>query len=324
MTDDEFLELMRRADPGRMVCDDRTESEVQAELERIVGTPARAGRRWAWLALPAAAALLLTLFVVQPWQGGGTPAHAATPALLQIAPIDADLNQVLGRARQQLVAEPDRPAERRSDSEGWYLETEVDEAERATSVVAPQVTLVEWNQDLSGRIRVTAGEAYLPGDGRHYPPADAAAPPAGTVLLDDRFPAGGMPLIFPQEPPAATEPMRSYLEAGGAVPAEGAMSYVSAVKSLLNEWTPSPRQQATLLQLIGGFDEVEVAGETVDRLGRPAIALHIASPGTPYWEYLLLIGRDSGRILALEDIYVGGIAGFDLPAPAVASYRAWR
>ncbi|MGC3955163.1 MAG: hypothetical protein QM804_13115 [Propionicimonas sp.] len=289
----------------------------------VIELPVRSRRhRRTWIALPAAAVLLAALFLFQPWKGT-QPAHAASPPMLTLTPVQADLREVVKRAQEQLLAGPDRPAERRSESEGWYLQTEV-ESSGTAAVIAPQEYLTEWREDLSGRTVAVAGAAYVPQDGRRVAPPDGAAPPAGTVLADNTYRAGEMPVRFPGQPPSNADLMRSYLEAGGAASTGDAVSCLQTVRALLDEWTLSGNQQAALLQVLGDLDGVEVAGETTDRLGRPTIAIRIASSSTPAWEYLLMIGRDTGRVLANEDIYLGGLPELDLSAPTVTTYVAWK
>lgn len=316
---------MRRIDPARTTRDTRTEQEFEVDLAQIITSTSKPKRdRRVWITLPAAAAVLAVLFALQPWGGAMAPAHAVTPPMLTIAPMEADAEQILERARSQLAAGEPRAAERRSYSEGWQLNIDIDDSGPPTSVVAPQVRLTEWSQDLSGRILITAGEAYVPDDGRKTPPPSGAAPAAGTVLADESFAAGQMPVAFPTEPPSTTEEMRAYLETGGADPTAGAVGYLYAIRALLMEWTLDGQQQAAILEVLSGLEGVEAAGRTVDRLGRSAVALRVASDKSPQWEHLVLVDEGSGHCLAVEDIYLGGIPDLDLPSPAVAIYTTWR
>lgn len=325
MDDDDFSELMRRADPAQDIHDSRNEADFQEDLADVYARASSARRqRRLWVALPAAAATVATLIAFQLWSGGNAHAHAATPPLLKMAAVAENPEQVLTRAKQSLNESPGVPAGRRAESEGWYINTELDTSGEPVSVVAPQRRIAQWESDLSGRILVTAGEAYLPKDGRQYPPPPGTAPTPGTVLSDERYPAGQMPLVFPGEPPTTADRMRAYLEAGGASPSYGAVSYIDSVRTLLDEWTLNDAQQAAVLEVLLGLDEVEVAGNTNDRLDRQSTAIRVRSAASPHLEYLLLIQRDTGRIGALETIYLGGLTELDLPVPSVTAYISWR
>lgn len=323
MTDDELAELMRRADPARTLPDAMTEADLQANLAEIRHKAAHASRRRrAWAALPAVAALLLVLLVVQPWDVGAPRAHAATPPMLGMEPVSADVQQIVTEALGHLAAGSAGESMRRAEFEGWYLEIEEEGGAVATAVIAPQRQFVRWSADLSGRITVTSGEAYSP-DGESQPPPQDATPSPGTVLSDDIFSIGEMPVLFATEPPSTAPEMQTYLEAGGATTASGTASYLEALKVLLSEWTLNSRQQAAVLQVLTSLDGVGIAGETTDRLGRASVALTFQSEGQASIRYLLLLGADSGQILALEQIYEGGLDEFDLLVPSVISYIAW-
>lgn len=325
MTDDEFAELMRRADPARATPQVVTEDDIRANLAQVKRKARLARRRRQGLiALPAAAALLTALFVIQPWGGGAVPAQAATPPMLGVTPIEADVEQVVARALEQLAASPEDHSERRAEFEGWYVELEEQGGVLSSPVVAPQRLLVQWRDDLSGRVTVTAGKAYVPDHGHSAPPPEDTAPAPGTILSDDTFPPGEMPVQYRGTPPSSASEMRVFLQIGGAPPAGGGSGYLQAVQALLSEWTLSAPQQAAVLQVLASLNGVSVSGDTTDRLGRAAIALRFSGQEHPEFEYLILLGAESGRIIALERLYVGGLDELDLPVPSVMSYTAWR
>ncbi|MCW5951723.1 MAG: hypothetical protein KIT69_05665, partial [Propionibacteriaceae bacterium] len=274
MTEDEFAKLMRRADPARATPQTVTEADLQSHFAQIQRKARLARRRrQAWLVLPAAAALLAALFVVQPWGGSATSAHAATPPMLVMTPTEADVDQVVAQALDRLAVSSDSVTERRAQFEGWSLELEEQGGVLSTPVVAPQVFLVQWRDDLSGRITATAGEAYVPDDGQPAPPPEGAAPAPGTILSDDIFAPGEMPLVYAGTPPSSASEMRAFLESGGAASEVGNSSYLEAVQALLSEWTLNAPQEAAVLQMLTSLSDVSVIGETTDRLGRAATAL---------------------------------------------------
>lgn len=322
MTDDEFPELMRRADPARATPQTVTEADFQTHFAQVRRKARLARRRRrTWAAVPVAAVTLAALLIVQPWGAGTLPAYAATPPMLGVTPLDVEVQYVVTQSLDRLAALPDDLPQRGAETEGWYLELDEQGGVLSRPVVAPQETLIQWRDDLSGRITVTAGEPYLPEGGS--PAAaqeDAAVPEPGTVPSDDVFGPGEMPVLFTGVPPSSVAEMRSYLETGGAAQEEETASYLEAVRMLASEWTLGAPQQAALLQVLASLDGMSVVGETTDRLGRPAIALGFSERDGPAFEYLLLLGADSGRLLALERVYLGGLENLELPTPAVVSY----
>lgn len=329
---DDMAELMRRTDPARTVVDERTESEIRSELRRITQQPPavlhgpRSRTRWPWLAVPAVAASVVALAVlVQMWNPFVQPVSAATPPLLVLSQSSLSVGEAVEQAVARLTATGAREAERRASLEGWYLQTEIDPQGTSTSVITPQDIELVWNEDLSGTITVTAGQSYLPTDGSPTAPPDLSASPPGTVLSSDVFPAGQMPVLFQTPPPASADEMKQYLATTTGIETDSdAVAYVDAIRMLLSEWTLSPGQQAAILSTLVDLDGIEVAGEVTDRLDRPGIAFRATSPTRPQFEYLLIVSLETGGILALEVIYLGGLSELVLPTPSVIEYTAWK
>jgi hypothetical protein len=329
--DEDLAELMRRTDPARTLVDERTESDIQAELRRITGQPApvheaRHRTRWPWLAVPAVAAAVVAVAVlVQMWNPFGQTASAATPPLLVLSRTSLSVGGAMDHALSQLTATSTRESERRARLEGWYLQTEVDAQGTSASVITPQEQELVWDEDLSGTITLTAGQSYLPTDGSPTATPGTSAPAPGTVLSDDVFPAGQMPVLFQTTPPSSAAEMKQYLATTiGIEISSDAVAYLRAIRILMSEWTLSPGQHAAILSTLVDLDGLEMAGGVTDRLGRPGIAFRATSPTSPQFENLFIISRETGSILALETIYLGGLPELVLPTPSVIDYTAWK
>lgn len=329
MNDDDLFAALRRADPARDIRDDRSELQIQAALSAITATPARRARgwlsrRWPLVALPAVAAAVVAVVVgVQLWQPAA-PAVAVTPPLLTVTPITATTEEVLDAAISRLQAAPDSGPERASSSEGWYLQTEIGE-DSSSSVIQPQNIELEWREDLSGEYTRIIGEAYTVVDGVSQAPHDPDAPPAGTVVAHDIFGPGEAPVLLTEPPPSDPVELREYLSTALGMPPSNAGEVMSATRVLLSEWRPGPAVQAALLTLLlEDAGDLEVVGDVTDRLGRAATALRASDPAYPYSEMLLLISRDTGAVIGLETIYLGGLDELDLVPPSVTEYVAWK
>lgn len=333
MRDDEVAELMRRSDPAGELRDVRTEAEIAEDLRAITATtgasplPMSARRRgWAFVAIAAVVGAVTALAgLVQIWSPYTGPAAAATPPLLELAPTTHTVGEVIDHALARLDAAPVEAAQRHASSEGWYLQTQVDDQHTSRSVITPQIQEVVWNDDLSGTVTLTAGEPYSPRDPAGAPPGELPSAP-GTVLSHDEFSAGQMPVLFSEPPPTTTEQLRPYLATAAALSPDtaDAVDYLGAVRALLSEWTLGPAGHAALLRILADTGGLAVAGDVTDRLGRPGTALRAISPDSPHFEYLIVISRGTGKIIALEIVYIGGLPDFAVPAPSVIDYTAWR
>lgn len=329
--DDDLARLMRRTDPARTLVDDRTEADIQSELRRIIAPRAAAHQpaprtRWPWIALPTVAASVIALAVLfQMWNPFGQTATAATPPLLALSPTSLSVGDAMDQALAQLGATSTWETERRASLEGWYLQTEIDTQGRSASIITPQEQELVWNEDLSGTITLTAGRSYLSTEGLPSAPSDTSAPAAGTVLSREVFPAGQMPVLFQSPPPSSPAEMKQYLATTTGIEVDSdAVAYLRAVRILMSEWTLSPTQQAAILSTLVDLDGIELAGGVTDRLGRAGIAFRVSSPDSPQFENLFIISRDTGSILALETIYLGGLPELALPTPSVIDYTAWK
>lgn len=313
---DGLARAMHSLDPGVTVTDTRTETEILADLARVKTIPRRMPvRSWPWITGPFVAGGAAIIAIVAGLLGplGHTPGYAATPPMLDIHPTPTNLGEVVDRAASQLLS-AGGDAARRASFEGWYLQTNVEDQ---TTRISPQRHDVVWNVDLSGLIKLSAGETYA-ADG------STDVPEPGSVIQYDEYSAGQMPVLFTREPPSTADEMSEYLAPALGAPATDAVAYLSAVRVLLSEWTLSGEQHAALLDGLARLPRVQVAGEVVDRLARAGVALRVTSSASPHFEYLAILSTETGKIIAIETIYLGGLDELQVGSPSVTDYIAWK
>lgn len=331
---DPFEQLMRRSNPAPVPStsnelDDRARADLLAittDSSTASHKPQRAARgiRWPLILMPAfVVALLVTVFVMQPWNlaGGGAPAVAA-PRMLDVVKSESDLEDVMEQAIRTLSSAAPSEPRRYANSEGWYIQIEVDGENAGYSEILPQQFLFEWNEDLSGTMTVSTGQAYEVGTTGAGRTADDAASEDVQVT---EFGPGEMPVYFPEPPPTTVAEMREYLAAAMALaPDADAAAYVEAVKGLLSEWTLTPAQHSVTLSMLSEMPGLSLDGTATDRLGRE-VAVIRATPTVPTGnEAQLLLSTKTGQIIGHEFIYVGGIPELKLKPPVVTSYTAWK
>ena len=326
--DDEFRRLMARVDLSTTPLDAPLSPRAEAELLRIKSAPTRPAQRAVrprWFALSGIAAMVLVLvFAVQhftPLGGTGNNAVAATPPLLVGSVTDTTFGETMDRAMEKLNGVSATPSPVRGATyQAWFMNTDVNASGEAISYVSPQEVTFEWAEDLSGRLLTVAGKPLPSADGRR---ASSDAPAEGTVLSDQSFAPGETGVLFSQEPPADADALRAYLQsAGGYVDDSDPVIILDTVMQLLNEWTLTNSEKSALLQILKGVDGFQSLGDVIDRLGRPGHAFTAQTPDG-HWQNVLVIGSETGDILSMEKVYLGGIPESFLTAPSVVSYVAW-
>lgn len=335
---DPFEQLMRRSNPAPVTStanelDDRARADLLAittDSSTASHKSQRAARgiRWPLILMPAfVVALLAMVFVMQPWNlaagGGGTPAVAA-PRMLDVAKSESDLEEVMEQAIRTLSNAAASEPIRRSESEGWYIQIDIDADQPVNTAILPQRALLEWNEDLSGTATTFSGQPYeigTTGAGR------ASQDSSEEVVFSTEYGPGEFVAWFPHTPPSTPAEMREYIATGAALePDADGTAYIQAVHSLLGEWTLGPAQHAAILSMLSEMPGLTLEGTATDRLGRDVTVVR-SQPVTPIgYEIRMLLGRETGQIIGMETIYVGGVPelDLDLEPPVVASYTAWK
>ncbi len=328
--DDETLDrLVVDADPARMPVDaGLTLRQLQARDRIMAGTYAPAAgtarRRARWrIGAPVAllAACLAVLLIVVP---GLHPQAAAahTPPPLVFTPTGQTPQELLRMVERDVLRSDAGPAAplRQSRTVGWYLQLTQRDGATTAAVISPQVTTFSWGEDLSGRVTIVAGTPYWTDESdRPIPQADALAP--GTVISDMRFARGGFEPPVPAMPGQTGAALAGSLAAAGYSPGGDAADLIDAISTFFSCWTLTSRQQATILRILLDRSDVQVLGTARDRASRPVTGIATDSTRFPGTRKILLVSRDSGRIVGMETITMK--ASDAVPAGSVIAYSLW-
>lgn len=279
-----------------------------------------ASRRGYITGIAACAALLMAFVVATPF--GGAPAVALTPPPLTVVPLGTPRDEVIAdlaaAARSQPLLDPDEPQV--IETIGWWLHISAREDGTLVAdetVIRPEERVETIHPDGARSLTVAAGE---PWDGSGVRPADSPVP--GTVLAEQAWGPGEYESGFPRPTFSDAGTLRTaLLETGPDSMNDPFLSFYE-VQALASEWRLTGGQMAEIIEFLGSFREVGVAGATTDRLGRAAIALAARNAeGTRTAS--LLLDPETGRLLAAETVQLtDDLAGVD--APAVTSYTLWK
>lgn len=289
-------------------------------IEKPMPRPTRRPVRIAWAAVAVAAVAVIAM-VVSFSVLSAPRAVALTPPPLTFTATGQTAGEVLAGAERALAASasPQEP-ERGGSWTGWYTQLEMDADTIKTAAISPQVTALRWEPDQSGRTTVIAGTPYW-ADGSEDPVPAADGPPAGTVISDMTFPAGGLGLPTADPPGTTDADMSAWLTTMGRPAQRDAADLIDGIDMTMSYWTLTNQQHAILLRLLLTRDDVHVAGTGTDRAGRPVIGVSADSSRFPGSRRLLLISTDTGRIIAEEVLRT--TPDGPLPAGSVMSYTLW-
>lgn len=298
-------ELFRAADPaaGRPVMG-RAESE--ALLERVLTTqeerpvPRRPRRRRVAAAVAAAMTAAAVIVGIGLTDGPGErPAYAATPKPLRLQQdTGVDASKVLAdiaERTEKLPAPAHEPgATAHFKRNMWSLNTRVD-GEQVTSRVVPQ-HYESWVGP-RGKTKQTVEEA---GDSR---------------TNTTRLPVDEAPHL---DSPDA-EAMKKWVLAIGDGKGTGAFFARYQEKALDHVFTPV--QRASLLRALGSYPGVRYNGTVVDRAGRAGAAFSVMSHfgGLPSRQ-TVIIDRETGKLLAYEEMLTSDPGKLNVKVPAVVEY----
>ncbi len=312
---DQDPQLQARRDATlRMVLADR----VPAQQRRSSATRRRSAR----LVTVGLLTVLTAVTMTQLGPTGASPASAApaTPRLLAYTAVPTTAAASLQDLATSVRALP-TPDLARGDitytkTSGWYLNTRID-GELVTSVVLPEVRETWRRSDGSGRIRVAPGTPSFPS-----PQAERewATDAPSLRTRDERVGAGELALMYPESLPSDLLGLQSALAVGHPVE-NGPDETLVAVADLYREQLPGPGVRASILDIVASLPGLELLGETVDREGRPGIAVGIESTGSglPTMHTLIFDPLD-GRLLSEEQVLTRTAGALGVPVPSVISY----
>ena len=308
------------------------ESEVVPRLESVAGEgqasvrpapTASRGRRWGRVRRGGIVSIVAAMFAALAGLLFSVASAAAlTPPLLTFTPIDAPREQVIAElaaaARAQEPPDPDEPQV--IETIGWWLRLSGREdgtLEADKTVIWPEERLETIHPDGSRELTVIAGERW---DRYRVRPADSPAP--GTVLQEEAWGPGEYEPVFPEPKFSDAEGFRALLTEVGPASVDDPYLSFYEVQTLISEWHLTGDQIGEVVEFLGSFPEVDVAGTTTDRLDRDAIAL-VALNSDGSRSESLLFDPETGRLLAAESVQLtDDLAGVD--APAVTSYTLWK
>ncbi|MDY0910725.1 hypothetical protein [Microbacterium sp. CFBP9034] len=327
MNDDELERLLRESNPASTPSEVGLSANHRAILERIVAEPVGRRRSPARLTLmvtaPLAAVLAIFVVVISVFQPfAPAPAAAFGPPPLEYQPTSRSAEEAIRLAQgrleqQQSVTEPLRQAV----TTAWNLTIAEDGQAEPTVVISPSVTELEWAADLSGSLKVVAGEPYF-ADGNDVAVATDEANEAGTVLDERTFAPGEFPAQIPDA--ASLEPAAlDALLAAFAPDRSLAGDAFLAMHAVLNEWTLTNAQHSALLHGLSDYENITVLGTTTDRAGRDVVGLKAAT-SRPGQDAVLLVSASSGRIVGLESSVTSNDNSLEVPEGTVISYTLWK
>jgi hypothetical protein len=325
--DDAVEDLLRRADPAHTDLDTPLTAAQITARDRITASTTLPSRHlprrpllWGIL-LPVTAVAVVALFVIVNITSAPR-ASALTPPPLTFTSTGQTPKDVLAVAERTLAkSKSPASAARFSQATGWYAQLAANEHNEITSAtIAPQITTLEWDADLSGRLCIVAGTPYW-ADGATNPIPAHVAPTPGTVILDTTFTAGGVTAPTANPPGETVAEMQAWLTEFGLPADADAADLIGTINQVLSYWTLTNEQHALLLQILLGRDDVTVLGTGKDRAGRPVTGIAADSRRSPGSRELLLISAGTGRIIANETMRTTKTGA--LPAGSVTSYTLW-
>lgn len=321
---DELKRRIRAANPLPVSRDTPLSERAERELAVLLATPREPStegflpRRRATLivgTIAAAVTIILSVGVVNVFSP--RPAAAASPPLLESAPLSADIGAILGRLSAMALASPTPASSDVIAAETWSAE--LTPAAAAAIFVQPREVIRTRQDDLSGSVVTRAGTV-------RWGIVEEATPPApGTILERFDYDVGEFPLLFPVAPPTSASALQGYLlQYVGLNEATATGDVFRSIVDLRNEWVLTGAQTAAILELLSVRDDVSLLGAVTDRLGRQGIAVATDSRLGGAFRDLLIFNPTTGLLLSAEDIYLGGVPDIELTPPTVMNYIAWK
>lgn len=318
---DEIERRIRGSRPDIGTRHDPLTPRAEAELLAITRAPApkvRRARR-SLIAIPSLAAALAAGIVVVSLVQAPQASMAAAPPPLDIRSVVEPLDVVIGQLRAATAALPAADGWPQEVSyEGWFSQIYIDE-DATSHFVQPSEVTRRREADGSGTLVTRAGDVRWGTPAPNHP-----VPERGTVLESLEFGPDAFPVTHRTPPPSTAVELRGYLAEDGAVEGATAGEIFGAIARMADEWRLDGPQTAAVLQLIGELPGVTVGGEVTDRLGRDGIALQTETRAAGSFRDTLVFDATTGRLLSVDEMYLGGIPDFDLPFPTVFAYTAWK
>ena len=304
---DDITARMKAGDPAAEAI--VSTSRKQADLERILSTPAPHPRPRSRAALPrrrlligaALATAAATAVAVLPQFGTSGSAHAATPPPLAYVQVPDPSS---GPARLERIAAAIEHNTARPGPAGlleyrdWSLFTRDDKGDVRSEVVAEDHTLTIAADGTATQKRRWDGDRTT------------RTEPAGTSTY-----AGAMP----------TDPADLATWLRRSTPAVGTASGTDeAIGSILRQRVLDPAERAALLRLIAAVPDLRFDGQVTDRAGRQGLAFSAESNGSGLpTRYTFIVDPPTGQVIGQEAMLTTTAGKLNVPVPSVISYTAY-
>ncbi|SNU02661.1 hypothetical protein SAMN06298212_1483 [Ruaniaceae bacterium KH17] len=275
--------------------------------------------------LASIAAGVAAVSIIAVWSLTPAPVHAASPRLLEFEPVTGTAPELLLDLAAHTCDTPWQTTEPDGStvivSHNWWFRLEQNEDLTWNApVIQPQITTTTITP--AGRIEqvAIAGEPFadegIAVDNSEVP---------GTELYRSSFDLIELGEFYLHPLPETVEGMGDVLaEAAGVVTIESGAEAFRGVEELISYRIPSCRELALVLEFVATMPDVEIAGRTVDRVGRDVVAVvgeRESGPGYRFREFLLL-DPETGYPRAVESEFIGtDTTHFN--SPSVVSYNAW-
>jgi hypothetical protein len=286
----------------------------------------RRALRVAWLVPVTAAATLAAVLLTQGAlpRGGVPAAQAATPPSLAYSAVPGTaagtLEAIAAGIRSRPAGSSPAGPYLYVRTQSWDLATRVD-GRQVTSAVLPRVREIWRAANGSGRVRVTPGAPYFPSQQARDAWAASGSPSVDTT--DENLKPGELGAGYPIDLPADASALAKLMAAGHPV-ANGPYETLVAVGDLYDEQTPTAPVRAAVLDVLAATPGLLLYGVTVDRAGRPALAIGLESAGSGLpTRYTLLIDQSDGRLLGSEATLTKTAGALGVPVPSVISYTTY-
>lgn len=324
ISDDELDRLFRAARPAPKQDDDGVSAAhiaIREDIIRGTARPRRPRQRprrtlvWAGLTTAVASIAAVAVIAVNVLAPTGQ-AVALTPPPLEYRS-SGSLSEVADDAEQALLAPPDVEQESRVHSVSWGWS--VDVAQGHIEVVPQDITFV-WAPGETATSTIVAGDPYW-SDAERPADVEPSEYRPGDVIDEVVIPPEDftLPAAAATLSGSAPEDLEPALAAFGAAPDSSSGELLAAIIGLMQYWTLSDEQHATLLGMLVNAGDVQVLGETTDRLRRDVIGLRVAST-IPERIDTVFISVETGRIVGTESELTEPLD--TLPA-GVISYTMW-
>lgn len=313
MADNALLErALADADPARTPLGAAPDADARRTRDRIIRSAVRphphrrAALTWASGLAAATVAAVVAVSVMMP-QGA---AVAETPLPLDFEG-ETTVAATIDAARDALASgSGPTEAERSVTTASWTFSAD-------DALVRPQLSILTWEADLSGRV--------LTYDGVPYEPTDAEANQAeivsgGELSFELVMEPGDFATPVPDIPGDSAVDVVAMLQAFGMPEEPTAFEVSSALAGALDQWTLTDAQLSEALRLLEGAEGAEALGTTTDRLGRDVDGLRVIAPDGGVSDVILL-STDTGRIIGMERTAL--TAEGVVPVGAIVGYRMW-